>query len=962
MEKYKDPSLPIEERVADLLSRMTLDEKIRQTDQFYTNDFSKKTPEGRVEEIRWDVLEESMQGMSVGSVQFRSASPKIANELQRYAVERTRLGIPFLFSEEALHGLLDSHATCFPQQIGLAGTFEPELGRQMGHGIAAEARACGVHETFSPVMDLTWDPRYGRAEEAFGEDTFLGGEFAREIVKGMQGEDLKRPDTVAAEPKHYCGYGTPVGGLNCAPAAMGRHDVFAWALPVFEQAFVEGGAWNTMCSYTAIDGQPVASDRELLTDVLRGQYHMPGFVRSDMTAVARLRGSHYTAKDNNDAIRQGLEAGVDLQLYDFTHEEWTEGIRHLVESGEMAEEVLDQACGRVLKLKFALGLFENPYMDESLHEKTVNCEAHQEIALNIARKSICLLKNEKKLLPLSDAHKTIAVVGPGANEPALGDYSTNYEASHMITVLDGIRQMAGEDRTVLYEKGCSYLGEKVIPFHPGWFTDENGERGLTARYYNNWDMSGEPVVSRTDHMVNFNWIYAKPHPDVNADCFSVVWTGKLKPHEGFQGCIAVPGQDSMRFYVDGKLLIDAWNQERGGHVADGRESWHCPAGVSGDADCREKISVSGEYRARICVSRDSRRETVENADGYSDAAGKYDAEDWLAGKQKKRNSEVDAIGDSRMADFTFESGREYDIRLEFCNDARGARVVLGYNKGREDWHPALDIVKKADIAVVCLGDNGETSGENLDRTDLTLPGKQQEFLKEIAATGTPAVLVLQNGRPLALTWEEAHIPAILECWFPGEKGGRAVAEVLFGKIAPSGRLPMSFPRAVGQVPCNYNRLPGGGWRYVEMDWNPLYPFGYGLTYTHFAYSDLKVEGDGLSAAEVENGAEVKVSFTVTNTGSCFGEETAQLYLRDMVSSTVKPKKALAGFEKVALNPGESRRVELAVGRRQMRTLNQRFEWHVEPGEFRVMVGDNSADILLKGRYEIKENEIAMRSQ
>lgn len=905
MEKYRDSSLPLEERVADLLSKMTLDEKIKQTDQFSANDFSKRTPEGRIEEIRWDVLEKSMQGMSVGSIQFRAGSPGIANELQRYAVEKTRLGIPFLFSEEALHGFFDSDATCFPQQIGLAGTFEPELGRQMGHGIAAEARACGVHETFNPVMDLTWDPRYGRVEEAFGEDTYLGGEFAREIVKGMQGDDLKRPDTVAAEPKHYCGYGTPAGGLNCAPAAMGRHDVFAWALPVFEQAFVEGGAWNAMCSYTAIDGQPVASDHGLLTDVLRGQYHMPGFVRSDMTAVARLRGSHFTARDNNDAIRQGMEAGVDLQLYDLTHEEWTEGIRHLIESGEMAEEVLDRACGRVLKLKFALGLFENPYVDERIREKTMHCETHQETALNIARKSICLLKNERKLLPLSDAYKTIAVVGPGADEPALGDYCTNYDVSHMVTVLDGIRQLAGKNKTVLHEKGCSYLGERVMPFHPGWFTDEEGEEGLTARYYNDWYMSGEPVVTRRDRMVNFNWIYAKPHPDLNADCFSVVWTAKLKPNESFQGCIAIPGQDSMRLYVDGKLLIDAWNRERGGDSADG-----APGGRDGGGNPPE-------------------------------------------GEGKSRSLGPDADGDTRMADFHFEAGKSCDIRLEFCNDARGARVLLGYSKGREDWNPALNLVKKADIVVACMGDNGETSGENLDRTELVLPGKQQEFLKEIAALGKPVVLVLQNGRPLALTWEEAHIPAILECWFPGEKGGKAIAEVLFGKIAPSGRLPMSFPRAVGQIPCNYNRLPGGGWRYVEMDWNPLYPFGYGLTYTRFAYSDLKVEGDGLSAAEIENGAAVKVSFTVANIGSCFGEETAQLYLRDMVSGTVKPQKALAGFEKVALHPGESRRVTLAIGRRQMRTLNQRFEWHVEPGEFRVMVGDNSADILLKGSYEIK---------
>lgn len=876
MEKYKNAALSVDERVADLLSRMTLDEKIKQTDQFYTNDFTQRAPNGTIGEIQWDLLKESTQGMSVGSVQLRGASPKLANELQRYAVEHTRLGIPFLFSEEALHGLFDRYATCFPQQIGLAGTFEPELGRQMGRAIATEARAYGVHETFSPVMDLTRDPRYGRVEESFGEDTYLCGEFAREIVKGMQGDSLNRPDTIAAEPKHYVGYGTPVAGLNCAPSAMGRHDIYAWCLPVFEEAFVKGGAWNTMCSYNAIDGTPVASDHDLLTEVLRGQYHMPGFVRSDMTAVLRLYGSHYTAKDKTDAIRQGMEAGVDLQLYDFTHEEWAQGIRQLIESGQMAEEVLDTACGRVLKLKFALGLFENPYVDEGLYEKTADCEAHQNIALEIARKSVCLLKNDHMLLPLSEKYQTIAVVGPGADEPVLGDYCTDFESSHMVTVLEGIRRHAGGRRTIRYEKGCSYLGGSIQPVPSAWLVDEEGNPGLTGRYYNGWEGKGEPVITRNDPMIRFNWIYAKPYPGLQADRFSVVWTGRLRVPENFEGCVAIPGQDSMRLYVDGKLLIDGWHQGSG--------------------------------------------ETAKDND--------------------------------RMAEFMFEAGREHDIRLEFCNDARGARVVFGYNRGREDWKPALELVRNADVAVVCLGDNVETSGENFDRTDLMLPGKQLDFLQEIAATKTPVVLVLQNGRPLSLTWEQENIPAILECWFPGEKGGLAIGEILFGKTMPSGRLPMSFPKSVGQVPCNYNRLQGGGVRYVEMDWNPLYPFGYGLTYTTFAYSDLEVTGDGLSAQAVEQGETVRIAFTVTNTGKCFGEETAQVYLRDMVSSTVKPMRELAGFGKIALQPGESRRVTILVGYRQMRTLNRNYEWHVEPGSFQVMVGDNAANMLLTREFEI----------
>lgn len=874
MELYKNPARSIGERVSDLLSRMTLEEKILQTDQFSLQDFAEKTAEG------WTLLRDALArvGGSVGSVQLRGASPALANRLQRCAVEETRLGIPFLFSEEALHGFFDHAATCFPQQIGLAGTFRPELGYRMGRAIAAEARAYGVHETFSPVMDLTQDPRYGRTEEAFGEDPYLAGEFAREIVKGMQGGGLDRPDTVAAEPKHYCGYGTPAAGLNCSPSAMGRHDVFARCLPVFEEAFVGGGAWNAMCSYASIDGTPVASDHELLTDVLRGQYHMPGFVRSDMTAVLRLYGSpysHYTAKDKPDAIRQGMEAGVDLQLYDFTHQEWMEGVRGLIERGEMSQEVLDTACARVLKLKFALGLFENPYIDETLYGRTANCAAHRETALEIARQSICLLKNQGGLLPLGDRVKTIAVIGPGADEPALGDYCADFDKSHMVTVLEGVRRLAGGDRTVRYEKGCGYLGEQALPFPSHWLTDEEGNHGLTGRYYNGWTPDGEPAVTRNDPLIRFNWIYAKPHPDLDADRFSAVWTGTLKVPESFQGCLILPGQDSMRLYLDGELLIDGWRLD--GRTAEG----------------------------------------------------------------------------DRAADFAFEADREYAVRLEFCNDARGAQVMFGYNRGREDWTPALELVRQSDAAVVCLGDSAQTCGENLDRAELTLPGRQLDFLKAAAATGTPVVLVLQNGRPLALTWEQAHIPAILECWFPGEKGGLAIAEALFGKTAPSGRLPMSFPKSVGQVPCCYNRLPGGGVRYVEMDWNPLYPFGYGLTYTSFAYRDLRLEGDGLSAAEVENGAEVKVSFTVTNTGSRFGEETAQLYLRDMVSSTVKPERELAGFEKIPLQPGESRRVELTLGRRQLRTLGRDYVWRVEPGRFQVMAGDNAANMLLAGEFELR---------
>lgn len=865
---YQDPKKNIEERVEDLLQRMTLEEKIMQTDQHAAYYFAENDTDGFVKELHLEKLDELFHGHSVGSIQLRGCTAAQANEIQRYAVEKTRLGIPFLFSEEALHGFMSKDATCFPQQIGLAATFHPELGYQMGRCIATEAYVCGVRETFSPVMDLIRDPRYGRGEESYGEDIHLCAEFARETVRGLQGDSLKDPDTVAAEPKHYVGYGNPVAGLNCAPSTMGRHEVFAQCMPVFEEAFVEGGAVNAMCSYNAIDGIPVSMDHEILTDVLRGQFGMPGFVRSDMTAVVRLNDWHFVAPTRKEAIRLGVEAGVDLQLFDYPHDEWCNGLAELIRDGEMKEEVLDEACRRILRVKFMLGLFENPYVEEGREKRTLRCQAHKDVALQIARESICLLKNDRDLLPLSKNLKTVAVLGPAADEPALGDYTAHPDRSHSITVLDGIRAAVSPETEVLYEHGCNFLGDTIHPFDQGYLVAEDGKMGLTGRYYNNRTFSGEPVAVRNDLMINFNWIYTSPHAAVDSSCFSVVWTGAVRMPYELDGCIGLSSQDSMRLYIDGKLLIDGWGE--------GKNS-------------------------------------------------------------------------SQLLPFHFEKGKTYDVRIEYTNDMRGARVIFGYNSGMEDYSKALEAARRADVAIVCLGDNEETSGENFDRVSLDLPGSQLDFLKAVYETGTPVVLVIQGGRPVTANWEQAHIPAILEAWFPGEQGGTAVAETLFGDNNPAGRLPITFPRSVGQIPCHYSRLPGGGWRYVEMDWMPLYPFGYGLSYTRFRYDNLS-----LSAETIRPGEPLEVSFDVTNIGDREGTDVPQVYIRDCFSSTVKPVRELAAFTRVTLQPGETRRVTVTVSPRRMRTLGPDYVWRVEPGEFRIMVGSNAADTQLEGGFTAAE--------
>lgn len=461
----------------------------------------------------------------------------------------------------------------------------------------------------------------------------------------------------------------------------------------------------------------------------------------------------------------------------------------------------------------------------------------------------------------------MAVIGPAADTVSYGDYTETRGRKGGVSVLDGIRAAVSPETEVLYERGCNFLGQALHPFDPSMLRDENGEAGLTGRYYNGPVPQGEPVQVRTDRTVNFNWIFALPHPELDANCFSVAWTGSVIMPKTMDGCIGLSTQDSMRLYVDDKLLIDGW------------------------------------------------------------------------GKDKSADQALD---------FHFEAGRTYKIRIEFVNDRRGARVIFGYSAGWENFPAAVEAARKADVAILCMGDNEETSGENFDRTDLNLPGRQLELVQAVYATGTPVVLVLQSGRPVTANWENDHLPAILEAWFPGEQGGTAIAKTLFGNAAPGGRLPITYPRSVGQIPCHYSRRPGGGKRYVEMDWLPLYPFGYGLTYTTFAYRDMTLSRSVIGPQDT-----VTVSVTVTNTGKYTGDAVPQLYVRDMFSSVVKPERQLAAFRRLTLAPGESRRVELTVGPKQLRTLGPDYVWRVEPGKFELQLGDNAENILLRADLTVE---------
>ncbi|MFC5530566.1 glycoside hydrolase family 3 N-terminal domain-containing protein [Cohnella yongneupensis] len=869
---YRNPRAPVEERVADLLSLMTLKEKVRQLDQYFGTSFVSSshphmdTVMGKDAKILWEKVLEIIGEDGVGCIHDLYGTTKVNNQLQRYAVEQTRLGIPILFSEEALHGLLRPGCTIYPHMITMASTFNTDIVKEIGRGIAAETRSFGIHESFGPVLDLAREPRWGRVEETFGEDTYLASRMGVAMVRGLQGDSLASNDSIIAEPKHFAVHGIPESGLNHSASSIGMNEIETYYMPVFEAAFIEGGAVNAMCSYNSIDGVPCASDAALLTDTLRGQWDMPGFVRSDLGAIARLKHAHRTADTDKEAIRQALEAGTDMQYYDFPHETYQNAIVGMVESGEIAMATVDAAVSRVLKVKFMLGLFERPYADPDLYKSVVRSEKHTAAALQAAREGIVLLKNESNLLPLSKHVARIAVIGPSADVARLGDYSPHVEGFDPITILQGVSEIVSPQTTILFAKGTGILEDELEPIPADCLTDGRGNTGLLGEYFANSSFDGAPALSRIDAGINFNWVITKPHPAFEPFNYSVRWTGKLVPKHSVSGFVGTVSQDSMRLWLDGKLIVDGWGRDRSATA-----------------------SVPMELKA----------------------------------------------------------GCEYDLRIEYCKDTNGVSAMLGWSHDPEGIQEAVAIARQSDVAIVALGDSRRTCGEGVDRSNLDLPGGQLKLLKAVYETGTPVVLILQNGRPITMGWEADHIPAILEAWYPGESGGHAIAEILFGEYNPAGRLPISFPRTIGQIPVYYNRRRGGSRHYVEGDNRPLYAFGHGLSYTTFGYSNLR-----LSAERIVPAGSVTVTVDVTNTGDRAGDEVVQLYVSDVVSSIAKPDKELKRFKRIHLQPRETATLSFTLDAKDLRLLTKELTWIVEPGAFEVLIGPSSDRIAVNTSFEV----------
>jgi beta-glucosidase len=846
---YQDKSLSVEDRVKDLLGRMTLEEKAAQ--------------------VRCSMKDVEAPGVltpdglgGLGPVLRDSdarAGAERANRIQKLVLTRTRLGIPIIIHDEALHGILAKGGTSFPQAIGLAASWNPELMERVATAIGLETRTRGIRQVLSPVVNIARDVRWGRTEETYGEDPYLTSVLGAAFCRAIEGQG------VITTPKHFVA-NVGDGGRDSNAVHFSERLLREVYFPGFKACFLEGGATSVMSSYNSLDGIPATADHWLLTEVLKDEWGFRGFVVSDYGSVAGIWNMHHTAADEKGAAVQALTAGLDMELPEVFI--YGQPLLDALHEGLVTEAVLDRAVARILAAKFRLGLFDQPTVDPEAAAKANDSPEHRALALEAARQSIVLLKNESGTLPLKKDLRSVAVIGPCAGEERLGGYSGSGVA--LVSVLDGIRNRAAAGTKVVFAKGCEFAPSSlpVIPsanLVPG--AEAKGQHGLKGEYFNNPRLEGQPVLTRIDPVIHFDWAMGPPDPKIGPDEFSVRWTGRLVPAKTQTYLLSVTTDDGVRFYLDGKLLLDRWIQR----------------------------SATTDY-----------------------------------------------------VPVRLEAGKAYDVRIEYYENNGYAYAALGWDvkpEGDAMMDEAVAAAKAAQAAVVVVG---LIEGEGQDRAHLSLPGRQEELIKAVAATGVPTVVVLNGGSAVTMGDWGRRVPAIVDMWYGGEEGGNAVADVLFGSYNPGGRLPITFPQFEGQAPLyNDPRPTGRGWDYVDLSGEPLYPFGHGLSYTRFEYGDLKI-----GPASVPPDGKVTVSVAVRNAGDRAGDEVVQLYLHDLVSSVSRPIRELRGFRRISLQPGETKTIEFVLGRESLSFLGRDLKPVVEPGAFEVMVGGSSLDIRARGTFEV----------
>lgn len=731
----------IEKRINDLLARMTMEEKLGQLQQLDGEANGSYRPEHR------DLIRRGLLGSTLN---VRGA--KRTNELQRIAMEESRLKIPMLFAFDVIHG----YRTIFPVPLGEAASWDVAAVERAAAVAAAESRATGVHWVFAPMVDIARDARWGRIVEGSGEDPHLGSAMARARVLGFQGKDYSAPDKVAACAKHWVAYGAAEAGRD-----YNTTDVSEWTLrevyfPPFKAA-LDAGVATFMSAFNDLNGVPTSGNPFTLTKVLREEWKFDGIVVSDYESVRELL-NHGQPSTEAEAAQIGLTSGVDMEMVSHLYNK--HGMQ-LVKAGQLSPLVIDEAVRRILRIKFRLGLFEKPYTDETREPRVLLSPEHLAAARTVAARSIVLMKNERETLPLSKNVKSVAVIGPLADDPKapLGSWAGDGQADDTVTLLAGIKAKLPSQTKVVHAKGVAIDG---------------------------------------------------------------------------------PG-------------------------------------------------VTGNYNAAA---------TASNAGGTNIAP--------VSGTDAARSA-TGATGGDGVAE-------------------------------------AVAFARAADAVVIAVGETAEMSGEAASRTSLDLPGRQTELIQAIHATGKPYVVVLMNGRPLTINWMAENSPAILETWFAGTQAGNAIADVLFGDVNPAGRLPVTFPRTVGQVPLYYNQKSTGRpptdqkytSKYLDAPVTPLFPFGHGLSYTQFRLSNLQ-----LSSQRIAPNGQVQVSVEVENIGQRSGDEVVQLYIRDVAASRTRPVRELKGFERVTLQPNERRRVQFTLTPEHLGFYNREMQFVVEPGEFKIFVGTSS---------------------
>jgi beta-glucosidase len=809
------------ERLADLISLMTVDEKIKQ--------------------------------------------------LTNQADSIPRLGIPkYNYWSEALHGVLASGATSFPQAVAMGSTWDPDLVYRAATVISDEARALNVIKGtgltyWSPTINIARDPRWGRNEESYSEDPYLLSRMGVAFVKGMQGDDPYYLKTVST-PKHFIA-NNEEERRHTGSSDVDMRSLFEYYLPAFHQAIVEGKAYSIMGAYNELNQVPCNANTFLLNDLLRRNWGFEGYVVSDCGAIFDMLFGHHFFDTGAEAAARSILAGCDLNC-GFAYRRF---LHEALEEGLLEVKDLDLALQRVLSARFRLGEFDPPKVVpySSITKDKLDSKENRDLALEIAQKSMVLLKNDG-ILPLDKNRiRSIAVIGPNAAEAQLGIYSG--WPNVLVSPLEGIKEKATAlGIKVEYAMGCMVSGGLLRPIEPQYFTRVEGtdKTGMKGEYFDNMNLIGKPVFTRIDSMVNFNFGTHSPAPGIPEDHFSIRWKGKIIPPETIHH-IGTSTDDGTRLYVDGKLVIDDWRD----------------------------------------------------------------------------HSEV-----PNSADVELIAGEEYEIEFDMYDNALGACARLTWDFGQKDFSSAKEVAARNDFVILILGTSPGISREELDRTEIELPQVQRDLIAEVASVNPNIIVVLVNGGPVALAGTENKAKAIVEAWYGGEFGGKAIADVLFGDVNPGGKLPETFYASTEQLPpfSDYD-LINQPRTYMYFDQPVLYPFGHGLSYTQFDYSNLKLNSD-----KIKKDGEVELQFTIKNTGKMKGDEVTQVYVHKLSASIKVPINQLKRFQRITLAPGENKTLAFKIPASELSFYDIKTnDFKTEPGQWEIQVGSSSKDIRLKKAFIIE---------